>query len=514
MQDTKRNHATAGKNQGVAQGARREAENPISSLLDREPDLIRAILDTTGALVIVLDSRGRIVGFNRACERLTGYAAAELVGTAALDRLLVPEEIDGVEAVIEELRGGRFPNQFENHWVTKDGEHRLIRWSNTALEDSTGAVRYVIGTGIDITDRKLAKAALLESQERLRAILDAAIDAIIAIDARGTVDTFNAAAERMFGYRADEVIGRNVKMLMPAAYRREHDAQLTRYAQSGEAHIIGIGREMTGQRKDGSNFPIELTVTQVEHRGLFVGIVRDLTARKRREEEVLQSERLAAIGEAMAGLVHESRNALQRSQANLQRLAWRVEDQPGARELLAGIQEAQDHLHSLFEEVREFAAPVRLDRHRCHVGDTLAKTWEKLQSKREDREVRFRQHQPVALDLHCHVDPFAIGQVFRNILENSLAACGDPVEIEGEFSEAQIEARPALRIALRDNGPGLGPEQRARIFDSFYTTKTHGTGLGMAIAKRIVDAHGGKIAVGNEPKQGAQICITLPRRQP
>lgn len=227
----------------------------------------------------------------------------------------------------------------------------------------------------------------------------------------------------------------------------------------------------------------------------------------------LQAERLAAIGEVYTGLAHESRNALQRSQSCLERLAKRVRDVPGALDLIERIQKAQDHLHSLYEEVRSYAAPLTaLDREPYSLGLLLRQTWENLALERSNRDAKL-SIEASTLDLRCPVDPHRIEQVFRNILENALGACPDPVVIRTHWAEADIEKRPALQVSIVDNGPGLNSEARRRIFEPFYTTKTKGTGLGMAITRRIVEAHGGVIRVGDQTP-GAEIVILLPREIP
>ena len=242
-----------------------------------------------------------------------------------------------------------------------------------------------------------------------------------------------------------------------------------------------------------------------------LAIGHDVTDLQEAQQRVLQAERLAAIGKAMTGLAHESRNALQRSQAGLEMLTRRLADRADLLELTGRIQKAQDDLHQLYEEVREYAAPIRLQRQPVHLANLLQEVWDDLAAKTQGRQARLHQNNRTG-DLTASVDRFGMRQVFRNILENSLAACADPVEIDADFVPCQWEGRPALRITLRDNGPGLSPAVRERIFEEFFTTKTHGTGLGMAICRRIVDTHGGRIEVGTDP--GAVICITLPREAP
>jgi signal transduction histidine kinase len=236
----------------------------------------------------------------------------------------------------------------------------------------------------------------------------------------------------------------------------------------------------------------------------------DITHRKREQERILQTERLAAIGQMMTGLAHESGNALARSQACLEMLTWEVQDKPEALELITRIQKAQDHLQQLYEEVRGYAAPLKLEREDCNLAAVWRQAWANLALQRQGREAFVREDLD-GVDLNCSADPFRLEQVFRNILENALAACPQEVHLHIHCSEAEVKGKPAVRVAVRDNGPGLSPEQKQRIFEPFFTTKTKGTGLGMAIAKRIVEAHGGQILVGSNPGPGAEIVMVLPR---
>ena len=222
-----------------------------------------------------------------------------------------------------------------------------------------------------------------------------------------------------------------------------------------------------------------------------------------------QAERLAAIGEMVTGLAHESRNAMQRMQACLEMLALEVQDRPEALDLLNRIQAAQDRLHHLHEEVREYAAPIVLKCEPIRLDCVVHEAWRHLESSWSARTVRFRCFADPSA---THVDRLAVESVFRNVFENSLAACRDPVEIEVRSGPAALSGRAAVEIVVRDNGPGLDPQQQRRIFEPFYTTKTQGTGLGMAISRRLIEAHGGRIAARAAPAGGAEIVITLPKQ--
>jgi signal transduction histidine kinase len=238
-------------------------------------------------------------------------------------------------------------------------------------------------------------------------------------------------------------------------------------------------------------------------------------ALKQAQQRAMQAERLAAIGQVVAGLAHESRNALQRSQARLEMLALTVRDRPEALDLIARLQKAQDHLHLLYEDVRAYAAPIVLDRRPCDLTAVWREAWAHLEAAGKEKDAILRETAP-GVNVHYVADAFRLGQVFHNLFDNALAAGRPPVEVEIHAEAADLEGQPAVRLFVCDNGPGLDPQQRQKVFDPFFTTKTKGTGLGMAIAKRIVEAHGGQIAVGDGAGEapGAVFIVTLPRGTP
>jgi signal transduction histidine kinase len=212
----------------------------------------------------------------------------------------------------------------------------------------------------------------------------------------------------------------------------------------------------------------------------------------------------------VTGLAHESGNALQRMQACLRMLALQVEGKPEALDLVDRMQKAQDHLQQLFGEVRNYAAPINLELRTCDLSEIWREAWSQLDFARQGREVTFHE-ETGGLDLHCQADCFRLVQVFRNLFDNALAACRDPVVLSVRCSSAVIAGKPAIQLAVGDNGPGIAAEIRPKLFEPFFTTKTKGTGLGLPIIRRIIEAHGGEIEVGEAADSGAEILLTLPR---
>jgi PAS domain S-box-containing protein len=361
-----------------------------------------------------------------------------------------------------------------------------------------------------IAEQKRLALANKRSEAAFRTLVEAAPCMIVILRADHSLVYFSPFAEQLTGYAAADVLGKDyLQTFLPEAYRQP-------VAEAIRTVLYGIpARESENPVvcRDGSQSWMVWNAQRLddyEGQAAVLAVGQDITQLKRAQEQALQSERLAAIGQMMTGLAHESGNALARSKACLEMLAWEVEDKPEALDLINRILSAQDHLKHLYEEVRGYAAPIKLDRDVWDLSGIWRLAWQNLAVSRQGRETSLRE-ETSGLDLQCSVDQFRVEQVFRNILENSLAACSDPVRIEIRCAKAQINGQPAVRIALRDNGPGLNAEQARRIFDPFFTTKTKGTGLGMAIVKRIVEAHGGKIGVGPGAGGGAEIVVTLPR---
>jgi two-component system, LuxR family, sensor kinase FixL len=320
----------------------------------------------------------------------------------------------------------------------------------------------------------------------------------------------NDAIRRITGYEVDELIGRSPRLLQGEATDRAALQRLKTALTKGHT----FKGEFINYRKDRTPYHVEVLISPVrddkQRITHFVAAHRDITDLKRAEERAVQAARLAAIGQMVAGLAHESRNALQRSQACLEMLAMEVEDRPDLLDLVARVQRAQDDLHRLYEEVRDYASPRRLQREPCDIAHVWRDTWSHLKFQHEAKRLQFQATSTCA-SRFCDADPFALGQVFRNVLENAIAASPAESEITLKCEDVALENRPAIRVSVRDRGPGIPLEVRERVFEPFFTTKTKGTGLGMAIAKRIVEEHGGRIFVSDAEGPGAEIVILLPR---
>jgi two-component system sensor kinase FixL len=363
-----------------------------------------------------------------------------------------------------------------------------------------------------IAERQKLAWAKERTEAAFRTLVEAAPSMIVILRPDHTILYFSRFAEELTGYKVKEVLGKNYfAIFVPDPALKD---LLVRQMNDIVAGTPVRGFDSPVVCKDGSRRWMVWNaqfLADYEDEPAVLAIGQDITSLKKAQEQALQSERLAAIGQMMTGLTHESGNALARSQACLEMLSFEVEDRPKALNLITRVQAAQDHLKQLYDEVRNYAAPLKLHLEPWNLSHIWRQAWENLHLLRQGKKAALLEETD-GLDLRCSVDQFRIGQVFRNVLENALAACQDPVEIKILCTRAEIDGSPVVRIAFRDNGPGLNAEQRQRIFDPFFTTKTKGTGLGMAIAKRIIEAHGGQIAVGTGSDRGAEILVTLPYR--
>lgn len=231
---------------------------------------------------------------------------------------------------------------------------------------------------------------------------------------------------------------------------------------------------------------------------------------RNRKEIRAHEKRLAAIGTSLTVLAHETRNALQRGQANLEFLALELEGNPELLKLTSQTQAAFAEIRQMFDEVRNFAGPLHLDLESVELSKIWSQVWTELEVAHPEKPIQFLERIDCQ-DTFCDIDELRMRQVFRNIFENSIAACDSPGQIELSCSETLITGRPALQICIRDNGQGIHPECLKHIFEPFFTTKQSGTGLGMAISRKIIDAHGGTIVIRNHVRQGAEIVICLPK---
>jgi two-component system, LuxR family, sensor kinase FixL len=359
---------------------------------------------------------------------------------------------------------------------------------------------------------RVANEELAISHAHMRSVLETVPDAMVVIDEKGTIQSFSATAERLFGYMAGEVQGRNVSMLMPAPYRQEHDGYLHRYLTTGERRIIGVGRVVVGQRKDGDTFPMELAVGEVvqAEKQQFIGFVRDLTQRNDRERllhevqsELLHISRLSTMGEMASALAHELNQPLSAIANYLQGSKRLLQNSPDDRapmmvEAMDKAAEQAVRAGRVIQRLRDFVARGETEKRIESIKKLVEEASALSLVAAKDQSIRMTLRLDPSIDLVL-VDKVQIQQVLLNLMRNALEAMQT-----SERRELIVSTSPAedgmVVVDVADTGCGIPPDVASRLFQPFVTTKRQGMGVGLSISRTIIESHGGKITA--EPNQG------------
>ena len=359
--------------------------------------------------------------------------------------------------------------------------------------------------------------SLEEAASHYKAILETTVDAIITIDSQGIVQTFNAAAERIFGYRAEEVIGNNVKMLMPAPYRSEHDGYIGRYLKTGVPKIIGTGRQVNGLRKDGTEFPMDLAVSEVplKDKRLFAGIIRDMTERILLEEQLVQSTKLAAVGRLISGIAHEVNNPVSIINLHIASVMQNIESQKLPEDLietLRVIQRQNNKIGQIIAGLQAFSRQGYFSPDWINVNQTVHTALRLVENTLQNQDIVYQAELEDSLP-KVFLDPIRIEQVLLNLFNNAIEAMpGGGVLTVSTTLETDQKDEDWVVIRVRDTGTGIEEEHLTQLFDPFFTTKEvgEGTGLGLSVSYGLIQEHRGRIEVSSQRGKGTEFQIYLP----
>lgn len=361
---------------------------------------------------------------------------------------------------------------------------------------------------------------LEEREEHLRSILGTVPDAMIVIDGQGVMQSFSATAERLFGWTAAEAIGRNVSTLMPEPYRSAHDGYLRRYFETGERRIIGIGRVVVGERRDGSTFPMELAVGEMiggEHR-FFTGFVRDLTDRQTTERrlqdlqsELIHASRLTAMGEMASALAHELNQPLAAISNYVKGSERMLEAEPPDRQkiqdALSAASEQAIRAGQIIRQLRNFVARGEAEPRIENLPQLLEEAGALAMIGARERGVRLRYALSPRAKLVL-ADKVQVQQVVLNLMRNALEAMDGSARRDLSVTSTPI-GQGMIEVSIADTGSGLTPEITERLFQPFSTTKAQGMGVGLSISRTIIEAHGGRIWAEPNPGGGTAFYFTL-----
>ncbi len=469
-------------------------------------------------LMCLFDGEGYFRLVNPAFSESLGWSAEELIGTHFSD-YVHPEDLEeSMAAFSRQLEGERLLDVESRHRA-KDGSYRRLQWRESGVEEGV-----IYSVARDVTERRAAEAALLESEAKARSVLQTALSGILTLDERGHLEEMNPAAERLFGWRADEVVGQHVRLLLPSMFAPTlgvAPGPRPQVETAGGA-VVGTVRETEGRRKDGSTFPLELAMSdfQVGRRRLITGIVRDLSQRQEVLHQIREARAAAETANAeksafLSRMSHELRTPLNAVLGFAQLLELELEDSE-QRESVSMIMTAGRHLLELINEVLDIsrieAGHLTLSLEPTRLADVVSEAASLLGPLARDRSV----------DLVIDVDPEhevradarRLLQVLINLMTNAVKYGG----AGGEVRVSSSASRARVRVAVSDRGPGIAPEAQHRLFTPFERLgagggEIEGTGLGLALSKRLVEAMEGEIGVESEPGVGATFYVELARAE-
>ncbi|MCJ2087453.1 PAS domain S-box protein [Methylobacterium sp. E-005] len=484
-------------------------------------DDLRRTLDEVGICIWSLDIPTGRATVSPTCARLFGVPPERLTTFAASQALVHPDDrqarADAIQSALRE--GGGY--EVDYRVVRPDGQVCWLRSHGRVSLDAEGRPTQHRGVVLSIDGQKRAEEDLRAREAHLRSILDTVPEAMVVIDEAGLLHSFSAAAERLFGYAVDEAVGRNIRILMPEPMQSEHDGYLDRYRRTRERRIIGTIRVVTGRRRDGSTFPMELAIGEMRsgEQVYFTGFINDLTEHQRTQARLqeLQAElahvsRLSAMGEMASALAHELNQplgAIANYTKGCRRLLARPDPEAIARTVDVLDKTAEQALRAgqIIRRLREFVARGETEKR----VEPVARLIEEASAL---ALIGAREHGIVArVVVHPRVgsvlaDRVQVQQVLVNLLRNAREAMQ-----QSDRRELTVEAKPigreTVEIAVSDTGPGIAAEVADRLFQPFVTTKRSGMGVGLSICRTIVEAHGGRLDVERNEAGGATFRLTL-----
>src|SRR6185437_1285205 len=460
---------------------------------------------------------GRLIEANQKFCTFVGYGRDELL-SRRIEDITHPDDMANDRRQITRLVSGEIASySIEKRYIHKDGTVIPAR-ATSSLMRRRHPYRFAIVE--DLRPQQNAASEQREYAARLKSILDAVPDAMIVISERGIIESFSPSAEAMFGFSAAEAIGQNVKILMPAPYREQHDGYLDRYRKTNDRHIIGIGRVVTGQRKDGTTFPMELSVGEAiaGDTRRFTGFVRDLTERERSERRIdqLQAElmhvaRLGELGQMGAALAHELNQPLAAIVNYLlaaRRLLQTGPDvSPRIGEAMEKAAAQADRAGQVIRRLREFVTRGETDRREENVNvlieEAAALALVGAKSGGVTTRLMLRPDLPPVV-----VYKVQIQQVLLNLIRNALEAMDSSEQRVLTVEAAAMDGM--VTVTVTDTGPGLSAEVAQNLFQPFVTTKARGMGVGLSICRSIIEAHGGCIWAAPRTGGGTAFAFTVP----
>jgi len=505
---------------------------------------------------------------NNAILKLSGYEASDFIANEVrtFSSIIHSDDIEEAFRIVNAAIDHHESWSVEYRIVDLEGSLKWVTETGIGIYSASGDLEYLDGFIIDISERKRLMADVVETRKSLRdsenffhALTQSAVDPIIVISQLGLIEEFNEAAERVFGYQSEEVVGQNVSILTPHEHAVKHDGYLQSYLETGEAKIIGIGREVQGKRKDDSLFPMQLSISEIETAdggSYFAGIVRDLTEEKRLEGELLKAHKMEAVGQLAAGIAHEINTPIQFIGDNLHFLAdsfkelsevvklsaqfvdktesgectetlfQKLSEQMNGADLQYLLEDIPESLSESSDGVSRISEIVKAMKEFSHPGGKKKEAAD-LEGMIESTLVVARNEWKYAADVETEFEsglpevdcfPGEINQVLLNIIVNAAHAIESKQTTDGQTDKGTIKIKAFKEgrfvvVAISDTGCGIKKQHVNKVFDPFFTTKDvgKGTGQGLSMAyATIVGKHKGKLSVESVLGEGTTMRIKLP----
>jgi PAS domain S-box-containing protein len=481
--------------------------------LRRSKEWFRSLTEHGSDLLTVIDQSGTILYESPSLERILGYRPIDRMGKSAFD-LVHPEDLPRARSVL----ASAFQKLGSTHTIEMrvrglDGRWHVFESTGQTMLDQHGKLCGVINSR-DITERKRSEESLRESEQKFRSVIQSSPDAIVQADGSGTIIAWNTAAQKIFGYREEEVRGQPLTMLMPERYRDPHQKGIERMSSNGESRVIGSTVELHGLRKDGTEFPLDLSLGawQTAEGTHYAGTIRDITERKQLEMRAGQLSRMAALGQLIGALAHAMKNPLfiltGRIQIAREKLAH--QEYAALESDMKKIDEAGGRMQAIADRFMTIAKPVPPQQEQCSIQAILHKSLESLAKELTQNSIRVET--AFAPDLpKIWSDPRQLYEVFLNLMQNAVQAM---THVPGARRLTVSADREGTWVVARiqDNGPGIAPEHRAGLFEPFFTAKREeqGTGLGLWIVRSTLMMLKGEVACESEVGKGTTFIVRLP----
>jgi PAS domain S-box-containing protein len=517
------NKDSKGKTQTIAQILDITDTRKAEEELQKSEKRYRDVFENTGTATVIIEKEKKISMANTEFVKLSGYLKEEIEDKMSWTQFVLEKDLKTMERYHDERRQekGEAPTEYEFRFIDKFGNTKQILNRVNMISGTDKSVASLL----DITDITKAKSDLKVSEEKFRSITASAKDAIIMMNRDGTVSYWNEAAERMFGFSGKEILGKELhKVLSPLCVYSTYKAAFPEFQKTGNGPVVGKTLELTGLKRNGMEFPIELSVSALKLEGEWsaIGIVRDISKRKKLEEELRQAHKMEALGTLAGGIAHDFNNILGVIMGYAELAIYNASEKTKLENNLQGVLKGAGRAKELVKHILTFSRQSEQERKPIYIGPIVK---EALKMLRASLPTTIEIHQQIEQNTGAvEADPTQVHQVMMNLCANASHAMSETGGIlDIRLESAEIDTNPnieypemgsghCLKLTISDTGHGIKPKVMERIFEPYFTTKQRGegTGLGLSVVHGIIKSHGGTIKVSSEPGNGATFEIFLP----